>query len=583
MNQVTTLAYDIAVELCDPTTTGCTASAGPSSLGTNISTGTATFKFFVMQDVNGDSAITTADAVFVDAATGSDGNPGTSRSAPKQSLASAMTAASGGKAVYIIAGNYCASGYYTSSTPPCSPTTGTLNVPSGTSIYGGFTSAWYRPDVSTNRANIIAGSNASADSIGISLGAVNVPVRIEGLDLTTQAPTPYVTTGYNAIGLRATSGTSTLTLYKNKITTQGAGSSSGAGQNPGGSYGVYVSNLNTLEMLHNSISAGKGWDGANGSVGGANGAPGLSGGNGAPGIQGSVCWPPCNDDHGHAAGGYAGAGGVPGYNDGGAGGIGGWQDDGPGNCGARGGCDGANAPNGGGTGGARGTSDCNGHGSGGNMAGVAASGSNGLSPGSNYGQIVGGFVRAYQGNSGTDGAHGMGGGGGGGGAGAECFLNDSGGGGGGGGGGGARGTGGEGGWGGGPSIGVYIDTVSSVTLTSNSITRGSGGAGGNGKNGGTGGPGGAGGIGGDGPDNGGDGGNGAPGRPGGNGGHGSGGNGGPSYGLTFVSSGAPTCSGNTYAGGGGGAAGTSAGNNGSMGHNANCFQFTPTLGNCTCN
>jgi hypothetical protein len=55
--------------------------------------------------------------------------------------------------------------------------------------------------------------------------------------------------------------------------------------------------------------------------------------------------------------------------------------------------------------------------------------------------------------------------------------------------------------------------------------------------------------------------------------------------VTFVSSGAPTCSGNSYSGGSGGAAGTSAGNNGSAGHNTNCFQFSsPTTGaNCTCN
>jgi hypothetical protein len=588
---VTTLAYDVTISLCD-TSPLCTGTSGPASMGTGINSGTATLKYFVMLDTNGDSQITTADAVFVDAAGGNDANPGTVRTAPKKTLQSAMAAAAGGKAVYVITGNYCGRGQ-----TPCETTgfnSGPLQIPSGTSLFGGFASTWYRPDVASNRANITAGSNdteidydgmTTTDSVGILVGAVNTPVRIEGINLTTLRPTPPITQGYNSIGIMATSGTSTLTLYKNAITAQGDVAATPI-QNPGGAYGVYVSGLNGLVMQNNTITAGAGWRGINGGLGGANGDPGLGGGNGANGIQG--CTFCSNSSTWRAPGGAGGNGGAGAFNRGGNGGSGGWQENGSNSTAGveQAGDWGETAPNGGGAGGTPGITECPGQDGGNGQPGPAGlNGSNGAAPGPNYGQITGGFLRAYQGSGGTDGAHGRGGGGGGGGAGVECWLNDGGSGGGGGGGGGSLGTGGEGGHGGGPSVGVFISSVSSVTLSFNSITRGSGGNAGNGKAGGTGGNGGAGGLGGSRHDDGGAGGNGGAGGKGGNGGHGSGGNGGPSFGVTLVSSGAPACSGNTYSGGGGGAGGTSSGNSGSAGHSNNCFQFTaPTVGaNCTCN
>lgn len=581
---VTTLAYDLVLDLCS-TAAGCTASSGPD-FTSGANGGTSTLKYFAMLDINSDSAITTADAVFVDATSGNDANPGTARTAPKRSLQSAMTAATGGKAVYIISGNYCATGV-----PPCLGTTGTLNVPTGTSLFGGFTSAWYRPNVASNQANITAGSTDSAHSIGISLGTVNVPVYIEGLNVTTQKPTPDLMSGFNSVGLRATAGTSTLRLYKNTITAAGRGSDA-PGVFPGGSYGVHISGVNTVILQNNSITANGGWHGLNGGTTGtgAAGAPGLNGDNGQSGLNGCVAC--SNDSHWHAGGGTGGAGGLGAFNRGGNGGDGGWQDDGGSACGQRGGCDGETAPNGGGGGGARGTANCNGHGSDGGTGATGSGGSNGAAPGANFGQIVGGFLEAYKGNQGTDGTPGRGGGGGGGGAGAECNMNDGGGGGGGGAGGGAAGTRGDGGHAGGPSVGIFISSVSSLTLTSNTVSRGTGGNGGNGQNGGGGGSAGARGWGGDGPDEGGNGGNGGFAGGGGAGGHGSGGNGGPSFGLVFFSTPAPNCSAgaSTFTGGGGGAGGTSAGNAGNTGHNAKCFQFTAvnagsdyTAAACGCN
>lgn len=574
-NNVTTLAFNVAIELCDiaGVPSPCSPAAVAPSWGTATNGGTSTLKYFVLQNK------TAGESIYVDNATGNDANPGTVRTAPKRSLSSAAAAATGGKAIYVIGGTYCGNG-----APPCSATTGTLNLLTGTSIYGGFTSAWYRPDVATNRAAITAGSNDSANSIGISLGAVNTPVFVEGISLTTQRPVPDLTQGYNAVGLRATTGVSSLTIYKSQFITQGDNVGAG-GPNPGGSYGVHISGVNTVTMTSNTINAGQGWRGLSGGSGGQTGATGGNGGNGTGGIEGGVA--ESNDSRWLAPGGAGGAGGIAGFNGGGAGGSGGWQDDGGSGCGQRGGCDGAAGQNGGGAGGPRGTSNCNGNGGGGGNGATGGAGANAPAPpgAQPYGRNVGGFLVAYQGSTGDNGGVGLGGGGGGGGAGAECDMNDGGGSGGGGAGGGQQGNGGEGGHAGGPSVGIYLASISTINLSSNSITRAAGGNAGNGQNGGGGGGAGTRGLGANGPDDGGDGGHGGFGGDGGSGGHGSGGYGGPSIGVTIVQSAAPTCSGNTYAGGGGGTAGTSSGNAGAAGTNANCFNFTsPTAGaTCTCN
>jgi hypothetical protein len=571
-NSVTTLAFDVAITLCD--IAGVPSPCSPAAVAPDWATanhgGTTTLKFFVLQDK------TAGESIYVDNATGNDTNAGTSRAAPKRSLSSAAGVATGGKAIYVIGGTYCGNG-----APPCTATTGTLTLPSGTSLYGGFTSAWYRPNVASNRANLTAGSNDSAHSIGISLGAVNTGVFIEGINLTTQRAIPDLTQGYNVVGLRATSGTSTLTLYKNQFVSQGDATLAG-GPNPGGSYGVLISGVNTVVMTSNTVNAGRGWQGLSGGSGGQTGAGGGNGTNGTGGIEGGVA--ESNDSHWNAPGGNGGAGGIVGFNGGGAGGSGGWQDDGGSGCGQRGGCDGAAGPNGGGGGGARGTSNCGGNGTGGGTGATGGAGANAPAPpgAQNYGRNIGGYLVAYQGSTGNNGGVGLGGGGGGGGAGAECNLNDGGGGGGGGAGGGQQGNGGEGGHAGGPSVGVYLASISTITMNSNTITRAQGGNAGSGQNGGGGGGAGSRGSGAAGPDDGGDGGDGGFGGAGGDGGHGSGGYGGPSIGLNIVQSGAPTCSGNSYVGGAGGTAGASSGNAGAAGINTNCFNFTSSTAGATC-
>ncbi len=590
-NRVTTLGFNVTITLCaamPPSGTGCAATAAPT-FATNAPDGTATIRLFILQDP------AAGNSIFVDGGIGVDSNPGTDRTAPKKTIRSAMGVAAG-KAVYVVGGNYCENG---TGAADCVGSLGVVTVPSGTSIYGGFaTSTWYRPNFSvgsgSNIAVIDSGSNASATSVGMSLGAVNTTVNIEGITLNAQAATPDLASGYNTIGLRATSGTGTLNIYKSRINAGGAPVGAGAGPSPGGSYGLHIVGVSGVDIRNSTITSDRGWPGLSGGAGGAAGNPGLQGNAGAGGAAGcSICG---NGSTAHAAGGAGGNGGLGGTNRGGNGGAGGWQENAANkapNGGESGGYDGETAPNAGGAGGggAWGTAGCTGNaGGGGTTGGSGSGGGNGASPGATYGQITGGFVAAYQGSNGADGTDARGGGGGGGGGGVEGCLNDGGSGGSGGGGGGSKGTGGEGGWGGGPSVGLYLESVGAIYLANNFVTRSNGGNAGNGKNGGGGGAAGPARGGTGGSNDGGAGGTGAAGGSGGAGGHGSGGNGGQTMGLVIRAAGPVpqaglSCSSNTFNAGTGGAGGTSAANSGAAGFATAAsgagnqgFQFTSATG-----
>ncbi|MBN8220432.1 MAG: hypothetical protein J0L53_05885, partial [Spirochaetes bacterium] len=485
-SNITTLAFDLSITLCD--TTGCAAAAVPPTWTTGANGGSATMKAFVLKDK------TAGNSIFVDAASCNDAWTGVNRTnspagtGPKCSLSSSVAAAAAGsKAVYVMTrtNGYCANGappaggfatLWTGQTGPnCSTVTGQLTIPTGVSVYGGFTSAWYRPNVDSNQAVITAGSTASATNVGVSIGAVNTPVWIEGLDIRTRAAVPTVGQGYNSMSIRASAGgSSELTLFKNKTVTEGETTVGTGGADPGGTYGVHLYNINTVTLRNNTFVVRNGFKGLSGGLGGANGSPGLNGNNGNPG--GSGCTACSNDSTTNPGGGAGGTGGVAGLNDGGNGGSGGEQNSGgPGSNGSPGG-NGSNGVGGGGGGNGGRNGSCGANtGSNGNPGPTGSNGSNGASPGNDYGQISGSFVKAYQGSTGTDGTHGSGGGGGGGGGGEDAFLNDSGSGGGGGGGGGAAGTGGEGGWGGGPSIPVYLENISTIHMIANTLTRGAGG------------------------------------------------------------------------------------------------------------
>lgn len=205
----------------------------------------------------------------------------------------------------------------------------------------------------------------------------------------------------------------------------------------------------------------------------------------------------------------------------------------------------------------------------GNTGSAGATGGNGAA-GASFGASGLNYTPA---NGGTAGNGGNGGGGGGasGGGGGDSSCDTYGGGGGGGGSGGCGGTASTFGSGGGGSFPVWING-GSVTMSSNTITRGTGGNGGNG--GATRGTGGAGGGGraGGGIVSGDDarvGGTGGTGGVGGAGGFGGGGGGGPTVGIVCSGAATTSCSANTHLGGTPGTGGTSGGNPGTTGANTN--------------
>jgi len=324
-----------------------------------------------------------------------------------------------------------------------------------------------------------------------------------------------------------------------------------------------------VTLTNNTITAG------NGAAGG-NGSNGTNGGNGtaataAPGngcVNASTICASCGRPQGGAGAAATNCTAV-----GGSSGAGG-------NGGQAGACSGA-SPNTSGDGLVGGTSST-GAGGGAAVAGVncqvaanngntgtaGALGGNG-SAGVSFGSSGANYTPS-NGSAGANGGNGGGGGGASGGGGGDSTCDTYGGGGGGGGSGGCGGTASTGGTGGGGSFPVWIQG-GSVTLTSNTINRGTGGNGGaGGATRGTGGGGGGGRAGG-GIVSGDDarlGGNGGTGGGGGNGGFGGGGGGGPTVGI--VCSGAATsCSGNTHSGGTPGTGGASGGNAGATGANSN--------------
>ncbi|MFO1527468.1 MAG: hypothetical protein U1F16_15970 [Turneriella sp.] len=626
--RVTTIAYDVSITVCDantPSGSGCTTSAGPT-FATNNYTANTPIKFFILKDATANQSI------YVDASQVDDSGDGLSRATAKKYFRSAVALATPlGKAIYIKTGTYCENETAGAGCPSPAALGGTINLENGVSVYGGYDSNWYRPNVDNNRATIntgrqnttalttqantgsntilriddgvcgvsplllpgrflrwmgddqdreimscngapggydeitvspalpSAGSNVGGisvhvgHSIGVYVRNVTTATSIEGLIIDTRRATPPATTGLHTIGLMARGGNNTLTLYKNSITARGGGA--GAGPRPGGIYGVYASGGTlSLTMTTNTITAESGWPGSSGGAGGATGANALPNAqNGGAGVD-TGCLSSCGTVAG-GTGGNGATGGIPGFNNGGRGGDGGNSKGTNGSDGLQGGnTGGAGGPHGNDGGTPFGCSQPSGtNGSGGSSAGSAGpNGNNGNPPlAYNFGEITAGFLAAYKGDNGLDGPHGRGGGGGGGGAGSDACEEASAGGGGGGGGGGAGGTGGEGGWFGGASVGVFAYSIQSITMSGNTVIRGTGGNAGTGKAGGSGGSG-SGGAGG-GPEGDGDAGNGGgggTGSAGADGGNGTGGNGGQSFGIVVNPNVASCPAVNSHLGGG---------------------------------
>jgi hypothetical protein len=403
-------------------------------------------------------------------------------------------------------------------------TAATLNPPAGTSLYGGYGAQWVR-DVTNNRSAV------DGHSVTLHFDDVASEAWVSGFELfaahssDAAAPVSVIST---------TAGTAMLVIEDNTISAGDVGA--GVGEPAASSIGLRLANVDSVQVLRNTISAGLGGDGANG----VQPATRSSGGDGANG--------------GAPSGGAGGTAGNP-NSFGNAGGRGG-------NGGNSFGANGQNGVNGsaladaigggaGGSGGSGGSSSNVGGDGFGGFGGVGGLGGNG---GRDVGAISGaGDYIAANGSTGGTGISAAGGGGGGGGEAGTTTA--SGGGGGGGGGGGRSGLGGQGGQGGGASIGLLLHGIANATISDNIIASAAGGNGGNGGAGGNSGNGGDGGNPGIGPNTGEDGGHGGGGGKGGEGGQGGGGGGGASFAILVGSDMSPLITHNTLSSGDGGAPG----------------------------
>lgn len=395
------------------------------------------------------------------------------------------------------------------------------NLQSGNSLYGGFDSNWSR-DTQNNRTPI------EAVELGLIYNRINVPTVVSGLDLFVSAT--QTNNDFNLVGIYASEGSASFAVDNNTVVLEDFDEDS-LGVNGGGSYGVYLHNIDTTVISNNVITSGRAKNARNQSA--RTTGVGQDGNNGEDARVGL-----------NIIGG-AGGSGTGGWN-GGAGGNAGNTSFEPGEGGQRGGGRSSPVVVGGGDPGSLGfdndtsTSEGRDGGDGGNgdhgPRGTPGEGAQG------YGRVStsGVYARAIGGTGGDGWAGGGGGGGGGASAGA---AGANGGAGGGGGEGGDGGAGGYGGFSGYPSIAVHVAGGNSNTISHNQITSGDGGRGGIGGTGAPGGKGGQGGLGVEGtqgPANakGGTGGNGGNGGNGGRGGSGGSGGGGPSF-AVFIGGNTP--------------------------------------------
>lgn len=473
-------------------------------------------------------------AYYVDRERGSDATGDGSRNLPFASIGGALTAlTAAGEDLYVR----------TSTLGVYDETGATLQIPAGTSVYGGYDGDWIR-DYRFRKTRVLTRHD------GFRFDQVNQDAWLSGFDLLTlDSPSSSA----DVYGVRAVGdGSASFFLEHNVISTGDVGPGVSV---PGSAYGALLVQLATARVLTNQITVGAGGQGSDGNNG-------LNGSNGD------------NGNNSSSTGGSGGPGG-----DGGEGGGGGTRVNENGSSGSSGTSvsqplGGTALGGGGGGGGPTGGSRNGGSGGTGDGGGRGVPGARGGGTGV---PATFGFSPAH-GARGGRGGHGAGGGGGGGGEADGLGRNGSRGGS--GGEGGQGGEGGEGGRGGGASIGLWLASITNPELLGNTVQSGAGGGGGAGGFGGGGGSGGSGGGGNSTNGNAGRGGSGGRGGAGGIGGTGGGGGGGPSFGVIFAAGLAPTLSNNVIASGLGGDAGSGGprGNGGEGGYSFAVFDADPTDG-----
>ncbi len=489
-----------------------------------------------VNDGNGDSPVNSVQvnvlehlgpSFYVDADNGDDATGDGSRDNPYATISKALSS------IPVVMGGANYDIYVKTASTSYDESAATINIPDGTSLYGGYGDNWVR-DVTNNRT-VLLGYKVAVHFENI----VTDPAWFSGFDLTaadSDGNPPFYSSGVSVDG-----GASSLYIQDNTITSGNTDASTSRND----SYGLRLAGISTVRVLRNTITAGNAGNSTNAGItrsGRVDGRNGISGGplvyssgkggcedftiNGCPSIRNS-----------------GGPGGQGGARLGGNGEVGkrGWV--------STGGSSGSQTGGTGGTGGSGGLGATAGGNGGAGSGGYGGRGGNG---GIGNGTISSGFYANNTAENGVSGTHGVGGGGGGGG---EGYSTSYGGGGGGGGQGGIAGLGGGAGGSGGASIGILVSGIFTVTIDNNTVTSGNGGSGAAGGFGGNGGAGGDGGFGVTNPGSGADGGDGGGGGMAGAGGQGGAGAGGPSYAIMVGANIAPTISNNSLIVGTGGAPG----------------------------
>lgn len=468
------------------------------------------------------------EAIYVGTANPNANADGT-REAPYPSLSEALQSLREGEDLYVMTQN-----------EPYS-LVNSLDIPDGTSLYGGYDENWIR-DTESQPTRVVrdTGTNSNA----ITINAITQDMWFSGFSVFANGDNDSATTANNVVALsvEGDANSNTGTLFLDRNTFEASAVKSGTSTTPGSSYAVKIQGLSSLKLFENTLIAGAGGRAANGSEG----SPGVRGNN-ASGIT---------SGKGHAGG------------NGGNGGSGGGAPLGNGSGGADGGPSSSGGDGGSGGSGTFCSSDNARSAQVGDPGGNGAPGADGAAaPSPMYDMLALEYV-PFPASDGALGEHGRGGGGGGGGK--ACDVGAGGGRGGGGGEGGTRGTPGSAGYSGGASIGLWLDQVTSSEIRGNTISASSGGIAGSGGRGGSGGAGGSYASGASGSENflgtrGQSGARGGNGGAGGRGGHGGGGTGGPSFGIFVGPDLAPLLFNNSIAASTGGSGGFSYGNAGNGG------------------
>jgi hypothetical protein len=409
-------------------------------------------------------------AIFVSASTGADSNPGTI-TLPMKTIGAAMLAA---RLYYPQRPVYVANGTYNEQ----------LVVPSGASVYGGYTpGAW-------TRSNTLAQVNGGR--VGAIISDATLPVRLDRLNI---VAAPGITPSKHSVGLEIRDCAASVTLNRGIAKASGgapgapggngstgpaggSGGAGGAGQSNSSAGGGGGAAGTSAASRPGGAGGMGGYDSSSGATGGT-GVAGTSGGNGGASgacLGGGGPTAPGGLNGAAGASGANGAGGGSFLGDGGDGGVGLPGNGGGGGGGGGGGSGGSfcNADRGGGGGGGGGGGSGGGGGGGGATGGVSIAVAL-----SNASLTVDAATQFISGSGGAGGQGGMGGPGGTGGSpgAGGARADDSGA----GGAGGTGGTGGTGGYGGGGGGGASLGLVRSVTGTltgTPSFLTGSGGSGG---------------------------------------------------------------------------------------------------------